>query len=103
MATSDQNMIAALLRERDTYQRQGKTERVAQVDEQLARRGYTPDDQEPGPQGRTAKDPAQQSADAAAGDSAAAGTGDAEAAPEPEPKKAPVKKAAASSRAAAKE
>lgn len=33
-------MVAALLRERDSYQRLGKLDRVAQVDEQLSLRGY---------------------------------------------------------------
>ncbi|MGW0537813.1 hypothetical protein [Streptomyces sp. NPDC003032] len=46
------NMIAALLRERDTYKTQGKTDRVRQVDEQLAHYGHTPEAEEP--QGRTA-------------------------------------------------
>lgn len=32
--------IAALLREREGYVRTGKSDRVAQVDEQLALRGY---------------------------------------------------------------
>ena len=33
-------MIAALLREREGYERTGQGDRVAQVDEQLAVRGY---------------------------------------------------------------
>ena len=45
------NMIAALLRERATYERQGKTDRARQVDEQLEHYGYTGDADEP--QGRT--------------------------------------------------
>lgn len=62
--TSD-NMIAALLRERDGYQRRGLDDRVAQVDAQLAFLGYEPD-AEPGPevpQGRSATDPEMQTAD----------------------------------------
>lgn len=38
----EDRMVAALLRERDAYVRQGKPDRVAQVDEQLALRGYSP-------------------------------------------------------------
>lgn len=37
----DDPMVAALLRERLGYERDGKTDRVAQVDEQLKARGYT--------------------------------------------------------------
>lgn len=104
MATSDENMIAALLRERATYQNQRKADRVAQVDEQLERLGYTPDAEETGPQGRTSQDPGQQSTDAGSGDAAAATGGDGAAATETEPKKpAPAKKAASSSRTASKE
>lgn len=35
------SMVAALLREREGYARAGRGDRVAQVDEQLALRGYT--------------------------------------------------------------
>lgn len=60
----DRNMIAALLREREGYERRGQTDRVRQVDEQLEHYGYEPKpepkDQEP--QGRTA--PPAASADA---------------------------------------
>ncbi|MFD4569379.1 hypothetical protein ACFWOX_34080 [Streptomyces sp. NPDC058467] len=50
----NKNMIAALLRERDGYNAQGKTDRVRQVDEQLEHYGYSPEpDEEDGPQGRT--------------------------------------------------
>lgn len=35
-------MIAALLREREGYVNRGMDDRVAQVDEQLSLRGYTP-------------------------------------------------------------
>lgn len=35
-----QNMIAALLVERAAYERAGRTDRLAQVDEQLAHYGY---------------------------------------------------------------
>lgn len=75
-------MIAALRRERAALEQQGKTDRVAQVDEQLAHYGYTPDDaksddkaddgksgddvkaaaRKQPPQGRTAK-PQQQTGD----------------------------------------
>lgn len=52
--TTNDNMIAALLRERDTYERQGKTDRVRQVDEQLKHYGYEPEaEAEAEPQGRT--------------------------------------------------
>ncbi|AZM91436.1 hypothetical protein [Streptomyces sp. W1SF4] len=36
----DQNMISALLAERAGYERSGRAERMAQVDEQLAHHGY---------------------------------------------------------------
>lgn len=48
---SNKNMIAALLRERDGYVRQGLEDRVRQVDEQLEHHGYKPEKDEP--QGRT--------------------------------------------------
>lgn len=79
----DENMIAALQRERAGYETRGLTDRVRQVDEQLAhygdKRQAVGDD---GPQGRTAADPKQQTAD---------GDG-----PQPAPpaKKAAAKKAA---------
>lgn len=50
----DENMIAALLRERANYVAQGKTDRVSQVDKQLAHHGYKQTDENAGPQGRTA-------------------------------------------------
>lgn len=37
---TDDSMIAALLREREGYVQRGLDDRVAQVDEQLALRGY---------------------------------------------------------------
>lgn len=43
-------MIAALLRERDGYVAQNKPERIAQVDEQLAVRGYEPPQPEKAPE-----------------------------------------------------
>jgi hypothetical protein len=43
---TEDTMIAALLRERAGLVQRGLTERVAQVDEQLAHRGYTPEDGE---------------------------------------------------------
>lgn len=76
MTTSDQTMIAALLRERESYERQSKTDRVKQVDDQLHRLGYTgeEDQDDTGPTGRTAQDPTQQSADAPTGQTAASDT-----------------------------
>lgn len=65
-------MVAALLRERESYQRRGLADRVALVDEQLAHYGHTPegdpaeDAGDPAPEGRTA-DAGQQTADAADG------------------------------------
>jgi hypothetical protein len=54
MARND-NMIAALLRERANYENRGKTDRVRQVDKQLKHYGYSPEgDDNDGPQGRTA-------------------------------------------------
>jgi len=50
----DENMIAALKRERAAYVANGDDDRVAQVDEQLEYYGYSPEpDQADGPQGRT--------------------------------------------------
>lgn len=62
---TDDPMVAALLREREGYERQGLTARVALVDEQLKLRGYKPsrDEKEPesdkAPRGRSAR-PRQQ-------------------------------------------
>lgn len=47
----DENMIAALKRERAIYVAAGDDARVQQVDESLAHYGYTPEPSEP--QGRT--------------------------------------------------
>jgi hypothetical protein len=59
----DENMIAALKRERAVYVSRGDDDRVRQVDEQLEHHGYKPEHGESdGPQGRTA--PPQQTADA---------------------------------------
>jgi hypothetical protein len=59
----DERMIAALLRERAGLAGQGKTDRVAQVDEQLKFYGYEseekPDPKKQAPQGRSAQ-PKQQ-------------------------------------------
>jgi len=41
-AKTDDPMVAALLREREGYLGRGMDDRVKQVDEQLALRGYTP-------------------------------------------------------------
>ncbi|MFF8910169.1 hypothetical protein [Streptomyces olivaceoviridis] len=49
MARKNENMIAALLRERDGYEQRGLTDRVAEVDAQLEHYGY---DDEDGPKGR---------------------------------------------------
>lgn len=58
----DERMIAALLREREGYERRGLDDRVRQVDEQLAHHGYKPEPgEDAGPQGRTA--PPQKTAD----------------------------------------
>lgn len=76
MAEKNERMIAALLRERSGLASQGKTDRVAQVDEQLKFYGYEPaetpaeespaeapvekaDPKKQAPQGRSAK-PQQQ-------------------------------------------
>jgi len=70
MAPHDPNMTAALLRERAGYAARGMTDRVAQVDEQLAHYGADPDPEVP--QGRTGADPAQQTATPAPGGTLAA-------------------------------
>jgi len=64
----DENMIAALKRERATYVSRGEDDRVKQVDEQLKHYGYEgTQDADPGavvePQGRTST-AGQQTADA---------------------------------------
>ncbi|MFE2360122.1 hypothetical protein [Streptomyces virginiae] len=41
-------IIAALLREREAYERRGQDDRVRQVDEQLAHHGYQPAEEPPG-------------------------------------------------------
>lgn len=85
----DDNMIAALKRERANYVAQGKKDRVRLVDEQLRHHGYTGDetDENAGPQGRT--EVPQQTADAGTPQpSGAAGTS------------APAKKTAAAKKAA---
>lgn len=68
----DRNMIAALLREREGYERRGATDRVRQVDEQLQHYGYEPkpDPKDQEPQGRTA--PPAATADAGTPDPPAA-------------------------------
>ncbi|MFJ8842943.1 hypothetical protein ACIRFF_08575 [Streptomyces cyaneofuscatus] len=121
MSPRDENMIAALKRERAAYVAHGKDDRVKQVDDQLRRLGYNPqgEDETGGPQGRTPQDPAQQTADqntgpqgVAAGTETApvvgppvteAGTGDGTAAAPPTEEKTPAKKTAASRRSTAKE
>ncbi|MFD6531580.1 hypothetical protein [Streptomyces sp. NPDC060184] len=58
MATRDDRMVAALKRERASYEARGMDDRVAQVDEQLAHYGHEPSKekhaQDAPPQGRTA-------------------------------------------------
>lgn len=51
----DENMIAALKRERATYVAAGDDDRVRQVDESLKHYGYEPDgdSEQDGPKGRT--------------------------------------------------
>lgn len=51
----DENMIAALKRERATYVASGDDDRVRQVDESLKHYGYEPgsDSEQDSPQGRT--------------------------------------------------
>jgi hypothetical protein len=55
----DENMIAALKRERAAYVAQGKADRVSQVDEQLAHYGHVEPET---PQGRTSPEGQQQTA-----------------------------------------
>lgn len=59
-------MIAALLRERESLAAQGKNDRVNQVDEQLQLRGYNPKEkaQQKLPQGRTSTAGGQQNTSA---------------------------------------
>ena len=71
----NENMIAALQRERAGYVARGDADRVAQVDEQLRHYGYEGDldpvaDADGGPKGRTAKGD-QRTADGDAGPAAA--------------------------------
>ncbi|MFJ5888085.1 hypothetical protein [Streptomyces californicus] len=77
MSTRDENMVAALRRERAAYVAQGKDDRVEQVDDQLRRLGAAVDpDGGEGPQDRTPNDPAQQTADQAPAQTAAAAAAD---------------------------
>ncbi|MFD7224827.1 hypothetical protein ACFV9P_28065 [Streptomyces sp. NPDC059892] len=46
---TDDNMAAALLREREGLVQRGLTDRVEQVDEQLRARGHTPPADQPEP------------------------------------------------------
>ncbi|MFJ5804865.1 hypothetical protein [Streptomyces sp. NPDC093093] len=63
----DRRMIAALLREREGYERRGEDDRVRQVNEQLEHYGYEGDEERSrGPAGRSA--PSGQTADATGGD-----------------------------------
>jgi hypothetical protein len=63
MATTDDTMIAALLREREGMVQLGRDDRVALIDEQLALRGHTPEN---GPKAPAKKAPAKAPAAAAA-------------------------------------
>lgn len=58
-------MIAALLREREAYERRGQNDRVRQVDEQLAHHGYEPEPADE-PTGRSAAPKETADGDAAA-------------------------------------
>lgn len=60
----NENMIAALRRERALYVTRGDEDRVAQVDEQLHHHGAEVDE-ELGPVGRSGPEAAQQTTDAA--------------------------------------
>ncbi|MGW1938958.1 hypothetical protein [Streptomyces goshikiensis] len=63
----DRKMIAALLREREGYERRGETDRVRQVNEQLAHYGYEPEQtDETGPTGRATAPKETTDGDAAA-------------------------------------
>lgn len=92
----DENMIAALKRERATYVARGDDDRVRQVDEQLRHYGHNPEASEDnGPQGRTGPDGQQQTADATGSQATTAG------APKVEPtQEAPAAKKPAAKRAA---
>jgi len=60
-------MIAALLREREGFERTANTERLAQIDKQLAHYGHKPeekpDPKKQAPQGRSATPSKQQTKD----------------------------------------
>lgn len=58
----DENMIAALKRERAAYAARGMDDRVAEVDEQLTHYGHDPAGEE-APQGRTGPEQTKQTAD----------------------------------------
>jgi hypothetical protein len=64
MSESTDPMVAALLRERDGYVKRGLPDRVAQVDAELARRGYVgpavvADPESTPPRGRRSPGPKQ--------------------------------------------
>lgn len=70
----DENMIAALKRERAGYVARGMDDRVAEVDEQLEHYGYEPaaaTDDEGAPKGRTTPEGAKQTADVQGGQAGA--------------------------------
>ncbi|MFI6700315.1 hypothetical protein ACIBJC_15280 [Streptomyces sp. NPDC050509] len=102
MSTRNETMVAALRRERAAYRSQGKSERVAQVDEQLRLLGHDPDETDSGsvaPEGRTPADPGRQTAETAAPQDRGAeqddGQEDGEQAPAPETKPAARRRAKA--------
>ncbi|WP_274031487.1 hypothetical protein [Streptomyces sp. MMBL 11-1] len=75
MSTRNENMVAALRRERAAYVAKGKDDRVDQVDDQLRRLGADPEpDKGDGPQDRTPADPAQQTTDQSPGPNTEAAT-----------------------------
>ncbi|MFJ3282450.1 hypothetical protein [Streptomyces halstedii] len=95
MSTRDENMVAALRRERAAYVAQGKDDRVEQVDDQLRRLGAAPEpDQGDGPQDRTPADPAQQTADQGPGPNTTAASDGTAAAPPAAAKKTAARRAA---------
>jgi hypothetical protein len=59
MSLNDPAMIAALLRERDSYLRTGREDRAAEVDEQLKLRGHEVEPRKQPPQGRSATPPVE--------------------------------------------
>jgi hypothetical protein len=71
----DENMIAALKRERAAYVARGLEDRVAQVDEQLKHYGHEPTEAENAPKGRQAPEETKQTAEDPAAKTTAAKPG----------------------------